>query len=85
MCVLMCVKLKLKFILKESKMSNQLFERISTSIFNLDRSELSVGIRGFIFPQSGARLDFDKDYLDNATLDQLRHILMGAISTSLDN
>lgn len=52
------------------------FERRATSIAALGRDELKRRIKGF---RGSFRLDFTDDYLDGASLDRLRHILLAAL------
>ncbi len=52
------------------------FDREITSITVLGRIELTRRIRGF---RGRFKLDFTKDYLDNISVDRLRHILLAAL------
>jgi len=52
------------------------FDRESTSIAALDRNELKRRIRNF---RGRFRLDFTEDYLNNISVDRLRHILLAAL------
>ena len=52
------------------------FERSATSIAALNRNQLKRRIKGF---RGRFRLDFTDDYLDNISLDRLRHILLAAL------
>jgi len=54
------------------------FEQAATSISTLGRGELTRKIKGF---QGRFRLDFTDQYLDTASVDRLRHILLGALIT----
>jgi hypothetical protein len=63
--------------------SREYFEHTATSIAVLDRSELKRRIKTFY---GRFKLDFTEDYLDNLTVDRLRHILLAAIvSTKYHN
>ena len=55
-----------------------LFEEASSSVSELDRSELKKRIKSF---PGRFRMDFTDDYLDTASEDRLRHILLAAIVT----
>lgn len=50
-------------------------EQTVTSIAVLDRNELSKRIRNF---KGRFKLDFTEDYLNNLSIDRLRHILLAA-------
>jgi hypothetical protein len=52
------------------------FDREITSITALGRIELTRRIRGF---RGRFKLDFTEDYLDNISIDRLRHILLAAL------
>ncbi len=52
------------------------FEKQATSITCLGRNELKRRIRNF---PGRFRLDFTEDYLDNISVDRLRHILLAAL------
>jgi len=52
------------------------FERETTSIAALGRDELKRRIRNF---KGRFKLDFTEDYLDNLSVDRLRHILLAAL------
>jgi hypothetical protein len=56
--------------------SKKYFEQTATSIASLDRSELKRRIRNF---KGRFKLDFTEDYLDNLSVDRLRHILLAAL------
>jgi hypothetical protein len=58
--------------------SRKHFEHTASSIGTLGREELKQRIKGF---RAGFRLDFTDDYLDRASVDRLRHILMAALLT----
>ncbi len=52
------------------------FDREATSIAALGRNELKRRIRDF---RGRFRLDFTEDYLNNTSVDRLRHILLAAL------
>jgi len=52
------------------------FEQTATSIASLGRSELKRRIRNF---RGRFKLDFTEDYLNNLSVDRLRHILLAAL------
>ncbi len=52
------------------------FDREATSIAALGRNELKRRIRNF---RGRFRLDFTEDYLNNISVDRLRHILLAAL------
>jgi len=54
----------------------QHFEQTVTSIAVLDRNELTKRIRNF---KGRFKLDFTEDYLNNLSLERLRHILLAAL------
>jgi len=56
--------------------SRTYFDRESTSIAALGRDELKRRIRNF---RGRFRLDFTEDYLNNISVDRLRHILLAAL------
>ena len=56
--------------------AKQYFEQTSTSIAVLDRPELKRRIKNF---KGRFKLDFTDDYLDNLTIDRLRHVLLAAM------
>jgi hypothetical protein len=55
------------------------FEEASTSVSELCRTELKQRIKDF---PGRFKMDFTDDYLDTATEDRLRHILLAAIITT---
>ncbi len=57
---------------------NFLFEEVSSTVSELDRSELKKRIKNF---PGRFKMDFSDDYLDTASEDRLRHILLAAIVT----
>jgi len=56
--------------------SRQYFEQTATSIASLEKTELKRRIRGF---HGRFKLDFTENYLDNLSIDRLRHILLAAL------
>jgi hypothetical protein len=52
------------------------FEQTATSIAVLGRDELKKRIRNF---RGRFRLDFTEDYLNDLSVDRLRHILLAAL------
>lgn len=54
------------------------FERKAVSIATLDRDALKRQIQHF---HGSFRLDFTDDYLNAASVDRLRHILLAALIT----
>ena len=58
--------------------SHGYFERKAVSIATLDRDELTRRIQHF---HGSFKLDFTEDYLNAASVDRLRHILLAALIT----
>ena len=56
--------------------SRKYFEQTATSIASLGRDELKRRIRNF---RGRFKLDFTEDYLNNLSVDRLRHILLAAL------
>ncbi|MCJ7778014.1 MAG: hypothetical protein MUP16_06845 [Sedimentisphaerales bacterium] len=56
--------------------SREYFEQAATSIGTLKREELKRQIRNF---KGQFKLDFTEDYLNDASVDRLRHILFAAL------
>jgi len=56
--------------------STKYFDREATSIAALGRNELKRRIRNF---RGRFKLDFTDDYLNNLSVDRLRHILLAAL------
>ena len=56
--------------------SRKYFEQTATSIASLGRDELKRRIRSF---RGRFRLDFTEDYLNNLSVDRLRHILLAVL------
>ena len=52
------------------------FEQTATSIASLGRNELKKRIKNF---RGRFKLDFSENYLDNLSVDRLRHILLAAL------
>ena len=59
--------------------SRRRFEKAATSIATLGRSELKRQIKNF---RGRFKLDFTDAYLDAASVDRLRHILLAALLTA---
>ncbi len=55
--------------------SREYFEQTATSIASLGRNELKRRIKNF---RGRFKLDFTEDYLNNLSVDRLRHILLAA-------
>ncbi len=56
--------------------SEQYLEQTATSIASLGRDELKRRITNF---RGRFRFDFTEDYLNNLSVDRLRHILLAAL------
>ena len=56
--------------------SRECFEQASTSIAALGKNELKKRIKNF---RGRFNLDFTEDYLNNLSIDRLRHILLAAL------
>ena len=56
------------------------FDKEATSIAALDRNELKRRIRSF---RGRFKLDFTDDYLNNLSVDRLRHILLAALINAM--
>ena len=56
--------------------SEEYFEQTSTSIAALGKNELKRRIKNF---RGRFKLDFTDDYLNNLSVDRLRHILLAAL------
>ncbi len=56
--------------------SRKYFEQTANSIASLSRNELKRQIRGF---KGRFKLDFSEDYLNNTSVDRLKHILLAAL------
>jgi hypothetical protein len=56
--------------------SGKYFEQTATSIASLGRDELKRQLRSF---RGRFRLDFTEDYLNNLSVDRLKHILLAAL------
>jgi len=59
--------------------AREYFESEATSIAALGRSELTTRIKNF---KGRFKLDFTEDYLNNLSVDRLRHILLAALVTA---
>jgi hypothetical protein len=59
--------------------SRNVLEQASTSLCKLGRSELKRRIKNF---HGRFKMDFTDDYLNSASEDRLRHILLAAILTA---
>ena len=56
--------------------SREYFEQAAVSLAALNRNELKKRIRNFA---GRFKLDFTEDYLNNTSVDRLRHILLAAL------
>ncbi len=56
--------------------SREYFEEAATSITALGKDELKRRIKNF---KGRFKLDFTEDYLNNLSVDRLRHILLAAL------
>jgi hypothetical protein len=56
--------------------SRKHFEQTATTIASLGKNELKKQIKGF---KGRFKLDFSEDYLNNVSIDRLRHILWAAL------
>ena len=56
--------------------SKEYFEQTATSISALGKNELKRRIKNF---RGRFKLDFTEDYLNNLSVDRLRHILLAAL------
>jgi len=56
--------------------SKKIFEQTATSLAALGKDELEKRIKNF---NGRFRLDFTEDYLNNLSVDRLRHILLAAL------
>ena len=56
--------------------STESLERTTASIAALGRAEITRRIRNF---RGRFKLDFTEDYLNNLSIDRLRHILLAAL------
>ena len=59
---------------------NENLERLAVSISMLGRGEVENKIKNF---QGTFKLDFSEEYLQNLTVDRLRHILFAAMASKL--
>ena len=60
--------------------NNQNLEWLAVTISSLDRNEVENKIKNF---QGSFKLDFTEEYLQNLTVDRLRHILFAAMAANL--
>ena len=56
--------------------SREYFEQTATTIAALDRNQLKSKIKNF---KGRFKLDFSESYLNDLTVDRLRHILLAAL------
>ena len=56
--------------------SKKYFEQTATSIASLGRNEVKRRITNF---RGRFKLDFTEDYLNNLSVDRLRHLLLAAL------
>jgi hypothetical protein len=56
--------------------SKKNFEQTATSLTALGKNELKKRIKNF---KGRFKLDFSDDYLNNLTVDRLRHVLLAAL------
>jgi len=56
--------------------SKEYFEQATTSIASLGKTEIKKRIKNF---KGRFRLDFTDTYLENLSVDRLRHILLAAL------
>lgn len=56
--------------------SREYFEQTANSIAALGRNELKKRIKNF---RGRFKLDFSEDYLNNLSVDRLRHVLLAAL------
>ncbi len=56
--------------------SRRYFEQAATSLASLGREELKRRIKNF---KGRFKLDFSDNYLDDLSIDRLRHILLAAL------
>ena len=59
--------------------SKEYFERTTTSLASLGRDELKRRIGSF---KGRFKLDFTEDYLNNLSVERLRHILLAALMSA---
>ena len=59
--------------------AREYFEQAAASITVLDKEEIKKRIKNF---KGRFNLDFTEDYLNNASLERLRHILLAALITA---
>lgn len=56
--------------------AKEYFEKTATSIATLGRPELKSKLQNF---KGRFKLDFNEDYLNNLSVDRLKHILLAAM------
>jgi len=59
--------------------AREYFEQAAASITVLDKEEIKKRLKNF---KGRFNLDFTEDYLNNASLERLRHILLAALITA---
>jgi hypothetical protein len=59
----------------------QNFDRLARTISTLDRNEVEKKIKNF---RGRFKLDFTDEYLNNLTVERLRHILFAALATKFN-
>ncbi|OHB53304.1 MAG: hypothetical protein A2Y07_00605 [Planctomycetes bacterium GWF2_50_10] len=55
------------------------FDQIATSIATLERDDVKTRLKNF---KGRFKMDFTDEYLDNLSIDRLRHILLAALVTA---
>jgi hypothetical protein len=63
-------------------MNTRNLDEIATSIATLEREDVKTRLRNF---RGRFKMDFTDEYLDNLTIDRLRHILLAAVVTAKGN
>ena len=63
----------------EKNMNTRNLDEIATSIATLERDDVKTRLRNF---NGRFKMDFTDEYLDNLTIDRLRHILLAAVVTA---
>ena len=69
---------RLKMIFQKGSVMNskKYFEQTATSIASLGRNELKRRLKNF---RGRFKLDFTEDYLNDLSVDRLRHVLLAAL------
>ena len=62
--------------------SRERFDQAATNIAALGRNELKRRIKNF---RGRFKLDFSEDYLNNLSVDRLRHVLLAAVINAKHN